>query len=204
MKGLVVCQPHKALQGALERGMLTREVLESRLSPGALTLLEAKIDPARWYPAQASGELLEATWDYCLHRNVELALTVGRQMADDMLATGRYQQLEYARSNQGFKNATAAMSHTRLVGTVVLTLFDFLEPSYDLVSEDPIEIRLIYDRAGLFPELARFVGQGFTERVAAGTAETVGCTSERPHDDRVVMTLTICSSGEATASSGAS
>ncbi|MCP5060727.1 MAG: hypothetical protein GY937_28865 [bacterium] len=183
------------LHGALEQGILSREQLEVRLSSPAVDLLDAKLEPTRWYPADAVAELIDASWDLCLGQNVELAVSVGHTMFRELKESGRYQQLEYASGNRELGEGLEALRHTRLVGSVVLNLFDFLELGYELVSEDPTEIWITYDRAELYPELARYVGQGFVQKSVEEMGASLNCSSERVRTDRVRYTLRIDPAG---------
>lgn len=179
------------LQSALEQGSLSRELLEARLSSPALGLLDAKIEPTRWYPAEAVAELIDASWDLCLGHNVELAVSVGHTMFRELKESGRYQQLDYAAGDRKLGDGAEALRHVRLVGSVVLNLFDFLELGYELVSEDPTEIWITYDRADLYPELARYVGQGFVQKSVEEMGASLECSSERVRPERVRYTLRI-------------
>ncbi|MCP3987156.1 MAG: hypothetical protein GY723_22445 [bacterium] len=179
------------LRAALEQGTVGRERLEARLGSSAIGLLDAKLEPMRWYPADAVAELIEANWELCLGRNADLAVSAGHTLFRELKESGRYQQLEYAAGDHDLSVGVEALRHTRLVGSVVLNLFNFLELGYELVSENPTEICITYDRAELYPELARYVGQGFVQKSAEEMGASLECSSKRVRPDRVQYRLMI-------------
>jgi hypothetical protein len=181
IKGTAFQAVPQDLLGLVESGGLSREELETRLEALDLELLEAKIQPASWYPIATYARMVELLADcgapnererYCVER--------GRRAAQRLADAGIYQQLHASSEQLG-----ARIGHFSI--TLGQQMYSFgrwrYEPGRE-VGGFGIELEDVAD----LPEVARWATQGFIELAASRIAGfPMRVESERAQRDRVVF-----------------
>src|SRR5262249_23100543 len=100
VKGTIVLGVVAALRKLRKQGGRLQAQGAAGLSGGALELLEQKIEFSRWYPMPVFRELVEFEWDEIAKHDPEHARQAGVLSAERQFASGRYQQLDFARRAQ--------------------------------------------------------------------------------------------------------
>lgn len=183
IKGSVFQTVVDDIRSLVERKVVSREALETRLEGADLRILDAKIDAARWYPIDAYGRMLELLRDlegrpdprqYLLQR--------GMRSANRLIDLGLYRQLE-RRPGQPLAQVGEAMIN------LSRTLYNFTDWSF---ASDPdgrthqLDVR----EAAAFPEVSRIVVEGFIDAIATrGLKLHARVSSARPAPDRIVFRL---------------
>jgi hypothetical protein len=192
VKGLLVGGVVANLRRLTERGAVSEDALEARLGPRALELLQAKVDPAVWYPIEAYRELVDLLWELEGRREPDYMREKGRAWARKMYEAQRYQQLEYADSRtRSIQSGEEAVRQGRLIASLIQTFWNFVEPKVELAPDRPDTLRFTLEGplASLFPEANRYTTEGFLNHMVERGGGTHRATSERPTPERIVFHL---------------
>jgi hypothetical protein len=190
VKGLLLGGVVVNVRRLRERGAISEEALESRLSRGALALLTEKIDPTRWYPLEAYRELVDLLWQVDGGGDPEYMREKGRAWAAKLYDAQRYQQLAYADSTaRRAASDEDSVRQGRLIASLVQTFWSFVEPQVELDPERPHTLRFTLACSAPFPEANRYTTEGFMNHMIERGGGTHRCASERPSPDRVVIRM---------------
>ncbi|HKE10100.1 MAG TPA: hypothetical protein VKE73_00875 [Myxococcota bacterium] len=181
MLGVVVMVRRHRKQGLVSPGQLA-----ARLSPGALRMLEEKVDIGRWYPIQLFGELLDLDWEVGGQRDPKYMREEGEQAAERLFRSGIYQQLNYAERVERVRAREALIRQARLITTITGTLYNFLEFKVRL---DGNELEVHYGNAEAFSEALRFTTEGFMNQINRRQRSSAQWSSKRVRPDLVVFSL---------------
>ncbi len=190
-KGSIVVGAVASLRHLRSSGRIADEQLTARLSRAALELLEQKIDIGRWYPMRAFAELVEFEWDVIAARDPEYARASGAKGAQRLFASGRYQQLDFARRVGKAESREALVRQAKLTTTITSMLYNFLQVSVGIDPARPNELQIVYANAGEFTEALRYTSEGFMNGINSAQGSPRRWTSERTAPDRVVFRLAI-------------
>ena len=136
VKGYIVASIVEGVRSALDQGRIDSDCVDLVLGSHA-ALLEEKIDPFRWYPV----ELLEG-----LNRLLAKAqggdqrtamLELGAKQFELLLAMGVHQQLSFSEGQVNQSSVREIASWGRLVSTMMRTVYNFSDASFDVDPEDP-------------------------------------------------------------------
>jgi len=165
----------------IRAGEISEDHLELHLEPADLAYLEEKIDADGWYPVGSYRRHLELLCATDANSSVETYLLQrGANAVERLRATGRFPMLE-------IETAAVGLSALGVFITIADALYNFTRWSGEL-DDDALGYTVTVDEAAEYPEVARWVAQGFLERGALYvTSNPVIVTSERPAPDRVVF-----------------
>lgn len=192
VKGLLVGGVVTSLRRLVERGSVSEDALEARLGVRSLELLQAKVDPAVWYPIEHYRELVDLLWELEGRREPDYMREKGRAWARRLYEAQRYQQLEYADTRtREIRSGDEAVRQGRLIASLIQTFWNFVEPAVDLDPDRPDTLRLTLDGplASLFPDANRYTTEGFLNHMVERSGGHRRATSERPTPERIVFRL---------------
>jgi len=169
-----------------ESGRVGADRLELRLEPADLALLDAKIQPALWYPIESYRRLTElllevegrGDWQYVADR--------GARAAERLWEGGLYLQLQH-----GEEKAAEARRYggvltdrdARLMTTLSGAIFNFTRWSYRVDGADALIEATDAER---LPEVSMHAARGFLEYVVGRLRRTeTPIRATRPAPDRV-------------------
>lgn len=161
--------------------VISETQLAQHLDPEDYAYLDEKIESQRWYPVASYRHYLEllcatdsntSAEDYLIQR--------GAIAAERLRATGAFEMLEVETSQIGLRALEVFI-------TIADRLYNFTHWTGALDDGDLGYTVTVTDAAD-YPDVARWVAQGFLERGAVYvTANPVRVTSERPSPDRVIF-----------------
>jgi hypothetical protein len=186
VKGSLVVGAVVAARRLRDRGRITPEVLEARLSRGALELVDEKINISAWYPVAAFCELIELSWETEGGRDPAFLEHQGAVSADRLFESGRYQQLDFAERARKVDSREQLIRQARLITTITGTFYDFLEVGVSL-SDDGLSI--VYDNASAFRDSLVHTTVGFKNQINVRQGSKRRWTGERIRSDAVRFDL---------------
>ncbi|HEX5065994.1 MAG TPA: hypothetical protein VFY49_07765, partial [Myxococcota bacterium] len=181
IKGSVIVAVTDDLLKALESGRVGRDALEARLEARDLEILDAKIQPALWYPIECYDRLL------CLLVEIEggsepgcFLRARGRKAAQRLAEAGIYAQLR-----GDSQAATLDLAQVKRTLSLWAAMVSFSQASAALESERPRIFRIDVSDAAKFPWVLRQANAGFMEGVFSGLAQrAVAVSIEGERADR--------------------
>jgi len=177
IKGTVFAGIVEQARALRDAGKVGADELERRLGPEGLALLEAKIQPASWYPVQVYGRIRELLRDVEGGGRDQYTIDAGAASARRMIESGIYQQLDYLKrwkewrpSGEPGADRGARLrqfrQQVRLIGTVYDSMYNFgsskIEPDPDFADR----LRIEYWDAGVMPTVCRLAVLGFWNEIA--------------------------------------
>ena len=179
VKGASFIRSVDIVEGLVERGLISRDALEVRLSANAVRLLEEKIEPSIWYPLDAVDELSRIIVEFEGDGRPQYMRLIGCAALDHLLQRDVFRSfIEGAMKQRGKEGQT-------LVGLAAL-VYNFGHWSFE--GDDLTEFTVTMDDATPLPELARNTIAGFMESLVEHcVGARVAISSERPSADRVVF-----------------
>lgn len=181
IKGSVIVAVTDDLRKAVEAGRIAREALEARLEARDLEILDAKIQPALWYPIDAYDRLLRALVESEGGRDPEAFLrTRGRKTAQRLAEAGLYAQLR-----GDAEPATLDLAQVKRTLSLWAAMVNFSQASCAMECERPRVFRIDVTDAAKFPQVLRQANAGFLEGVFSGLAQrAVSVSIEGERADR--------------------
>jgi hypothetical protein len=188
VKGSLVLGAAVAARRLRDRGRVSAESLEARLSAPALELVDQKIEMARWYPIGAFCELIELAWEVEGRRQTSYLERQGAASADRLFDSNRYQQLEFAERSGKVETQQQLIRQARLIATVTGTFYDFLEVDVKLESDG---LCIAYRNARAFGDPLIHTTVGFMNQVNVrqGSKRRWTGSRTRPEEVRFHMRL---------------
>lgn len=187
IKGSALATVVEDLLRLREAGRLDPDRLETRLEPGDLALLDAKIQPALWYPIDAYGRLTEVLLEVEGRGDLRYLAQRGVRAAERIWAAGVYVQLQH-----GEEKARAARDRgemlgerdARLVTTLSGAIYNFSRWTYRAEGEHESVIEIT--EAGPLPDVALHPMRGFLEyTISRLRGVETSVRMERPEPDTV-------------------
>ncbi|HBZ70289.1 MAG TPA: hypothetical protein DEP35_11370, partial [Deltaproteobacteria bacterium] len=172
-----------------KEGRITPEQLKARLSPGALGMMEEKIEIGRWYPIQIFCELLDLDWEIGGHRDPNYMRVSGEQAAERLFNSGIYQQLSYAERVGRVRARDDLIRQSKLITTITGTLYNFLTFEVRLEPDRRDELQIYYGNAASFSEALRYTTEGFMNQINKRQKSAARWCSRRERPDLVIFTL---------------
>ncbi len=150
-----------------DSGRLGAEELEARLEAADLALLEAKIQPALWYPIECYRRLTELLLEVEGRGNPRYIAERGARAAERLWEGGLYVQLQHGEEKAAkARRAGGALTErdARMITTLSGAIFNFTRWSYrSEASSSLIEVREAAD----WPEVSVWAARGFLEYVVS-------------------------------------
>ena len=144
IKGVLMLGAVVSARRLRDRGTISRQDLEARLSDEALALVDERIQPTRWYPIGPFCELIEVDWEVSGHRDPSYLEHQGEAAAERLFERGTYQQLDFAQRSRKVDTRDALVQQSRLITTITGALYDFLTFEVDL---GPDSLQVVFGRA---------------------------------------------------------
>jgi len=180
VKGSLFSLTQANLLTLIEKGKITREEIEVRLTPEQIALLDAKVQVALWYPIDAFNAFLELTTQTAGGVSREALAATGRLAAQQLAESGIYAQLDEG-------TAASGESAGRRLVTLASAFYNFMHWKY-LPGDDPTHFTIDVTDAAAWCEELRYISEGFIEVVTTrSTGRPVSVISERVAPDHVVF-----------------
>jgi hypothetical protein len=192
VKGSLLLGGAESVRRMLENGVISRGVLEARLSAKALETLESKIEIYRWHPVAIYREFLDLFWEVEGQNDPEFMRLAGEMSARSVMEGDTYQA--FLKPAVGVEDSVEGiLQRLRVTCRVTDLFYDFVKLSVEY-DADQHRIQIIYENAEAFSE-AMFLGtQGFLDGFAsltapagASSAPEVHWQAERPEPGRMVF-----------------
>jgi hypothetical protein len=176
VKGSLIVGAAVAVRHLRDRGLISADALEARLSKESVELIDAKIAIAGWYPVHAFNELLDVDWEISGDRKPAYLEQLGAKTSAKMFDSQRYQQLEYAERIRTAESRESLIRQARLITTITGTLFNFLEVDVGIESG---HLHLTYRNARTLDGPILHTTVGFMNEINARQGNPRSWTSER-------------------------
>src|SRR5262249_14506253 len=148
-----------------DSGRISAERLETSLEPQDLALLEAKIQPALWYPIRSYARLTELLLHVAGRGDRQYIVDRGARAAQRLWESGLYVQLQHGEEKAAKARRTGgAMTErdARMITTLSGAIFNFTRWSYRIEEGNAlIEVREATD----WPEVSVLAARGFLQYV---------------------------------------
>ena len=191
-KGTLVLGVVVAARRHREKGRISEQQLEVRLSGPALSLIDQKILIAAWYPIGAFCELMDLNWELGGHRDPNFMRREGERSADRLFDTGIYPQLKFAEEEATkVQSRDDLVRQARLISSITGSLYNFLQIDVRMGDREERPLQIVYENAAPFSEALRFSTEGFMNQVNKRQKSVRRWTSERPRPDRVVFEMSV-------------
>ena len=190
VKGTLVLGAVVAARRHREKGRISEQQLEVRLSGPALTLIDQKILIAAWYPIDAFCELMDLNWELGGKRDPDFMRREGERSADRLFDTGIYPQLKFAEEAAKVQSREDLVRQSRLISSITGSLYNFLQIEVR-VGDGEGSLQIVYENAAPFSEALRFSTEGFMNQINKRQKSARRWTSERPRPDRIVFEMAV-------------
>jgi len=187
IKGSALSTVVEDLQRLRDAGRLDPDRLETRLEPEDLALVDAKIQPALWYPIASYGRLTEVLLEIEGRGDPRYLVERGVRAAKRIWDAGVYVQLQH-----GEEKARAARERgdpvserdARLITSLSGAIYNFTRWTYRVEGERHAVIEV--SEAAALPEIATHPMRGFLEyTVSRLRGIDTPVRVERPRPDTV-------------------
>ena len=190
-KGTLVLGAVVAARRHREKGRISEQQLEVRLSGPALTLIDQKILIAAWYPIDAFCELMDLNWELGGQRDPDFMRREGERSADRLFDTGIYPQLRFAEEAAKVQSREDLVRQSRLISSITGSLYNFLQIEVRVDDGEEGNLQIVYEHAAPFSEALRFSTEGFMNQINKRQKSVRRWTSERPRPDRIVFRMSV-------------
>jgi hypothetical protein len=165
-----------------DRGVISPDVLEARVSKEAVTLVDQKIEIARWYPMHAFVELIDLDWMIAGRGEPTYLEEQGARSADRLFDSKRYQQLDFAERAGKVDTREALIRHARLITTITGTFYNFLRVDVALAEKS---LDIVYANAVAFAKPLEHTTVGFMNQINVRQGSKRRWTANRVRPDEV-------------------
>lgn len=187
IKGSALSTVVEDLQQLRDAGRLDAARLEARLEPEDLALLDAKIQPALWYPIDAYGRLTEVLLEVEGRGDPRYVVERGVRAAERLWAAGLYVQLQHGeeRAQAARDRGDSVSEHdARLITSLSGAIYSFSRWSYRVEGESRAVIDVT--EAAALPDVAIHAIRGFLEyTISRLRGIETSVRIERPRPDTV-------------------
>ncbi|HXK25925.1 MAG TPA: hypothetical protein VMS55_24880 [Myxococcota bacterium] len=190
-KGSLVLGAAVAARRHREKGRISEQQLEVRLSGPALALIDQKILIAAWYPIDAFCELMDLNWELGGRRDPEFMRREGERSADRLFDTGIYPQLRFAEEAAKVHSRDDLVRQSRLISSITGSLYNFLQIDVRVGDGEEGNLRIVYENAAPFSEALRYSTEGFMNQINKRQKSAQRWTSERQRPDRIVFEMSM-------------
>jgi hypothetical protein len=189
VKGTLVLGAAIATRRHREKGRISEQELEVRLSGPALSLIDQKILIAAWYPIDAFCELMDLNWELGGKRDPDFMRREGERSADRLFDTGIYPQLRFAEEAEKVKSREDLVRQSRLISSITGSLYNFLQ--IEVRVNDAHDLEIVYENAAPFSEALRYSTEGFMNQINKRQKSAQRWTSKRHRPDRIVFEMSV-------------
>lgn len=186
IKGVLMLGAVVSVRRLRDRGMISPEALEARLSGEAVELVDQKIQPTRWYPVGPFCELIDLDWEVAGHRDPAYLEHQGAAAAERLFARGTYQQLDFAQRSSRVDSRDGLVRQSRLITTITGALYNFLTFEVDL---GPKSLEIVFGRAERFGDCLIHTTVGFMNQINERQGSKRRWTGRRESPGRVLFSM---------------
>jgi len=164
----------------IQKGKISHEELEERLTPEQLELIDAKVQVALWYPIDAFNAFVRISSEIAGRASPAALEATGRLSAEQLAKSGLYPQL-----TEGAGGSALAVGR-RLV-TLGSAFYNFMRWQF-IDGKAPGHFTVDVTEAADWSEELRHITAGFIEAATSGAMGlSIRVTSERPTPDHVIF-----------------
>jgi len=167
IKGSALSSVVEDVRALRDSGRISADRLEMRLEADDLALLEAKIQPALWYPIRCYARLTELLLEVAGRGDRQYIVDRGARAAQRLWESGLYVQLQHGEEKAAKARRIGGVMterDARMITTLSGAIFNFTRWSYRLEESNAlIEVRDAAD----WPEVSVLAARGFLEYVVS-------------------------------------
>jgi hypothetical protein len=186
IKGSALSSVVEDVRALRDSGRIAPDRLEAILEAADLALLEAKIQPALWYPIESYARLTELLLDVAGRGDPQYVADRGARAAQRLWESGLYVQLQHGEEKAAkARRSGGVMSDrdARVITTLSGAIFNFTRWTYRV--EEPHAVIEVSEAADL-PEMSVLAARGFLEYVVSRLRrEQTAVEAQRAAPDRV-------------------
>ena len=167
IKGSALSSVVEDVRALRDSGRISADRLEATLEAADLALLEAKIQPALWYPIRSYARLTELLLQVAGRSDPQYVADRGARAAQRLWESGLYVQLQHGEEKAAKARRTGgAMTErdARMITTLSGAIFNFTRWSYRV--EEPHAV-IEVSEAKDWPEVSVWAARGFLEYVVS-------------------------------------
>jgi hypothetical protein len=171
-----------------DRGVISADVLEARVSKEAVNLVDQKIEIARWYPMHAFCELIDLDWVISGRGEPSYLEEQGARSADKLFDSRRYQQLEFAERAGKVDSRERLIRQARLITTITGSFYNFLKVDVALADKS---LDIVYANALSFAKPLEHTTVGFMNQINVRQGSKRRWTAQRVRPDEVRFRMSL-------------
>ena len=167
IKGSALSSVVEDVRALRDGGRISADRLEARLEAPDLALLDAKIQPALWYPIASYARLTGLLLEVAGRGDPQYVADRGARAAQRLWESGLYVQLQHGEEKaQKARRAGSQMTDrdARVITTLSGAIFNFTRWSYRV--EEPSAVIEVTEAAEL-PDVSVWAARGFLEYVVS-------------------------------------
>jgi hypothetical protein len=167
IKGSALSSVVEDVRALCDSGRITIDRLEVALEASDIALLEAKIQPALWYPIESYERLTRLLLDVVGHGDPQYVADRGARAAQRLWESGLYVQLQHGEEKAAkARRVGGAMTErdARMITTLSGAIFNFTRWSYRTGEPDAV---IEVSEAADWPEVSVWAARGFLEYVVS-------------------------------------
>ena len=167
IKGSALSSVVEDVRALHESGRLPDDQLMAMLEPADLELLEAKIQPALWYPIQSYARLTQLLLELVGGGDPQYVVDRGARAAQRLWESGLYVQLQHGEERAATARRRGGVMtdrDARVITTLSGAIFNFTRWSYRAGDPDAV---IEVCEAEAWPEVSVWAARGFLEYVVS-------------------------------------
>ena len=167
IKGSALSSVVEDVRALCDSGRITIDRLEAALEASDIALLEAKIQPALWYPIESYERLTRLLLDVVGRGDPQYVADRGARAAQRLWESGLYVQLQHGEEKAAkARRVGGAMTErdARMITTLSGAIFNFTRWSYRTGEPDAV---IEVSEATDWPEVSVWAARGFLEYVVS-------------------------------------
>ena len=189
VKGILILGSVMAIRSAIKSCRITRDSVELMLEARDIEILDAKIEPHRWYPIDIHGRLQEVVAKIVGGDRIAAFKVIGANGAGMVRDTGTYGQMDFDEGDLVGAPKQARRFFARKAATMHEMMFNFGTCRVE-VDDKTNETFIHYEEVSDFPESIRYGTLGFTAAVAKlATGVALDVSIEGVEEDRFTMRI---------------
>jgi hypothetical protein len=180
VKGVLLETTIIGIRGSIAAGRLSRESVETRLEPADVELLDAKVEPTRWYPVEHIVHMMDLLAEQMGGPRDEALRRLGAAAVDILRQSANYPQLDFEEGCVDGAGSMQLRGVGRKIASMWPAMYDFGQTRVESVP-DSTEILLHYEDLGDSTGPVRYTIEGFTRRIASlVSGGALGVTYDEP------------------------
>jgi len=188
VKGTLLLGVVVSVRRLRDRGVISPDALEARVSKEAVALVDQKIEIARWYPMHAFCELIDVDWVIAGRGEPTYLEDQGARSADRLFDTRMYQQLDFAERSGKVESRERLIRQARLITTITGSFYNFLKVDVTLAERS---LDIVYANATAFAKPLEHTTVGFMNQINVRQGSKRRWTSERVRPDEVHFRMSL-------------